>query len=130
MIHRSNSAMDENADDPTLRRCKRFANDWIFGGIVMTNLFALRSTNPNVIYGTQNPEGDPENIDIIKATAAECAVVIACWGVHGKLRERDKVVMRELSKNRLKHIGLTKAGHPRHPLYLPSNAKMAPLPQI
>jgi len=40
------STADETEDDPTIRRCIGFARDWGFGGIVMLNLFAYRSTDP------------------------------------------------------------------------------------
>ena len=35
------STADESVDDPTIRRCKGFAADWGYGGLIMANLFAL-----------------------------------------------------------------------------------------
>ena len=43
-------------------------------------------------------------------------MVIACWGTKGNFMERDLQVRRIIT--RMYHLGLTKAGHPRHPLYL------------
>ena len=43
------STADENKDDPTIRRCNSFANDWGYGGLCMTNLFAYRATDPSVV---------------------------------------------------------------------------------
>ena len=41
------STADATNDDPTIRRCVRFATDWGFGGLVMVNLFAYRATDPD-----------------------------------------------------------------------------------
>lgn len=40
------STADESEDDPTIRRCIRYARDWGYGGIVMLNAFAFRATDP------------------------------------------------------------------------------------
>lgn len=41
------STADESKDDPTIRRCIRFAKDWGYGGLLMMNAFAFRATDPN-----------------------------------------------------------------------------------
>jgi hypothetical protein len=38
------STADEQVDDPTIRCCIGFARDWGYGGLVMTNLFAIPAT--------------------------------------------------------------------------------------
>lgn len=51
-------------------------------------------------------------------TWADC--VIAAWGVHGTHLNRETDVIRLMVslKAPLFHLGLTKAGHPKHPLYI------------
>ncbi len=41
------STADAVKDDPTIRRCKHFAQAHGYGSFVMLNLFALRSTDPS-----------------------------------------------------------------------------------
>ena len=41
------STADERIDDPTIRRCRGFAESWGYGKMYMLNLFAYRSTDPN-----------------------------------------------------------------------------------
>lgn len=40
------STADETNDDPTLKKCMKFAHRWGFGSMCMTNLFAFRATEP------------------------------------------------------------------------------------
>lgn len=119
------STADETKLDPTLRRCLRFANDWGYGAFVMLNLFAYRATDPLAMKAASHPVG-PDNDYWLKIFTASAVTdcVIACWGVHGDWNRRAEIVrvlMREWGV-KLHHLGLTKGGHPRHPLYLPSSA--------
>lgn len=83
------STADETADDPTIRRCIRFARDWGFGGLLMTNLFAFRATDPAVMKAEAEPVG-PENSAIIQSNACNAGIIIAAWGVHGVHMGRDR----------------------------------------
>lgn len=47
------STADERNDDPTVRRCIRYAADWGAGGMVMLNLYAYRSTDPKKLKWEQ-----------------------------------------------------------------------------
>ncbi len=38
------STADETEDDPTIRRCISFAQNWGYGGLYMANLFVFRAT--------------------------------------------------------------------------------------
>lgn len=111
------STADETQDDPTIRRCIGFAKRWGYGGLVMLNLFAYRSTDPRGLKVAADPVG-PENDETLLRVTAEAGCVIAAWGAHGALFGRDAAVRRLLAHLTLDHLGLTKAGHPRHPLYL------------
>lgn len=116
------STADENLDDPTIRRCIAFAKRWGYGGIIMINLFAYRATDPRDMKKQLYPHGS-ENNRWIKEAGKEANLMIACWGTHGVYRERGAQVKRMLQAYfgdmiRLCHLGLTKDGYPKHPLYL------------
>lgn len=119
------STADETEDDPTIRRCIGFAKRDGFGGIIMLNLFAFRSTDPAGLKGVDDPVG-PWNNDRISRACKDRAV-IAAWGVHGVLNRRDRDVRILLAGSDLRCLGRTKDGHPRHPLYLRSDSPMVPL---
>ena len=112
------STADEVNDDPTIRRCIGFAKAWGFGALCMANAFAYRATDPKVMKAAAFPIGG-DNDRWLKSCAAEAGVIIAAWGVHGDHMGRDSQL--KLLLPRLQHLGLTKHGHPKHPLYLRGN---------
>jgi hypothetical protein len=121
------SVADALVDDPTIRRCMGFARSWGYGGIVVTNLFAFRATSPVDMIAALDPYG-PENDGYLFGTASDSPLVVCAWGVHGGLYGRGREVVRGLRARNITphHLGLTKGGHPKHPLYLP--AKATPIP--
>ena len=84
------STADENANDPTVERCERRAHDWGYGGVIVTNVFAWRSTDPRGLHDTEDPVG-PENDAVIPRAALAARDTICAWGVHG--RERGMVLV-------------------------------------
>jgi hypothetical protein len=109
------STADEKKDDPTVRRCICFAQDWGYGGIYMMNIFAYRTTYPVVLMAAYSPIGVYNDRFLVKY-AKMSSMVIACWGGHGHINNRGNQVKEILPK--LYHLGLTKYGQPKHPLYL------------
>lgn len=120
MLNPSTATAEE--DDPTIRRCQGFARSWGYSGIVVANLFALRTSDPRRLYRDHDPIG-PDNDRRLGDMAASggLGLVVAAWGVHGAYRARGGRVRAILENRRgqVHHLGLTQDGHPRHPLYLP-----------
>lgn len=78
------STADANVLDPTVTRCVDFANRWGYGGLHVTNLFALVSTDPEGLYRATDPIG-PGNDRAIRETAQGAGAVVCAWGNHGSL---------------------------------------------
>jgi hypothetical protein len=117
------STADETRDDPTVRRCVRFARDWGFGGLVIRNLFAYRSTDPVALGTVPDPVG-PENDSWLAYFRRSARLTVVAWGTRGGLFGRDAAVLSMLGN--VCSLGRTKSGAPRHPLYLPSSTVPAP----
>jgi hypothetical protein len=117
------STADETQDDPTVRRCIRYAQSWGHSGLIMTNIFAWRDTDPAGMKAADDPIG-PDNDEALCAAASAADVVVAAWGVHGAHLGRGDAVRRLLP--RLHHLGLNQDGSPKHPLYLPKNLNPKP----
>lgn len=116
------STADADEDDPTIRRCIGFAKSWGYGGIKVVNLFAYRATNPKELTKVIDPVGI-ENNKYIAITIEEAGIVVAAWGTKGNYLSRQSH-LRELGLlPDLHYLGLTKDGHPKHPLYLKADLK-------
>lgn len=121
------STADAMVDDPTIARCVRRTREGGFDELVVTNIFALRSTDPAGLRAVEDPVG-PENDWAIRGALLGAQLVICAWGVHGTYRGRDRQVLATLRECGVTpHVlGLTKDGHPRHPLYMPTAAQPVP----
>lgn len=117
------STADEYEDDPTIRRCIGYAKSWGCGALLMTNAFAYRATNPEVMKAQSDPVG-PDNDDALLAWSEHASIVVAAWGEHGRHLDRHDRV-RQLVPN-LHYLKLNKDGTPAHPLYL--RADLTPRP--
>lgn len=113
------STATEVQNDPTVERCERRARTLGFGAFRVTNIFAFRATDPRVMRAEPDPIG-PGNDAALAASARWADQVICAWGGHGTHLRRGPQVEALLRATGcpLYHLGLTKDGQPRHPLYI------------
>ncbi len=113
------STATEVQNDPTVERCERRARALGFGAFRVTNIFAWRDTDPKALRKAKAPVG-PDNDRILTESCDWADRIIAGWGSHGDHLGRGAQVARLLrdTGRPVFHLGLTKAGHPRHPLYI------------
>lgn len=115
------STATEQQDDPTVARCKTRAALLGYDGFIVTNLFALRSTNPKNLKKVRDPIG-PENNQTLVGVADDADMIICGWGQHGKLHGRSEEALAELKARyprKLYALKISDDGTPWHPLYLP-----------
>jgi hypothetical protein len=115
------STADEHVDDATVRRCLGFARNWNYGGLVLVNLFAYRSTDPSALRQAEDPIG-PLNDESIASCCRSASRVVVAWGIHGDCHRRDRDVLSLLSRPYC--LGLTRNGAPKHPLYLAADTRL------
>ena len=60
------STADEVDDDRTIKRCISYAKQWGYGGIIMANLFAYRTSSPNVMMDSHDPIGKENDAWLVK----------------------------------------------------------------
>jgi len=113
------STATEVQNDPTVERCERRARALGFGGFRVCNIFAFRATDPRDMRAAADPVG-PDNDRVIVEGVDWADEVIAAWGTHGAYLAQGAHVENVLRRSGavLKMLGLTKAGHPKHPLYI------------
>lgn len=122
------STATEVQNDPTVERCERRARTLGFGSFRVTNIFAWRDTDPRKMRAAADPVG-PENDTTIVQSATQwigqSGQVICAWGAHGDHLNRGAHVEALLRAAQLPlfALGITKAGHPKHPLYISYSEK-------
>ncbi|TRW96069.1 DUF1643 domain-containing protein [Paracoccus sp. M683] len=121
------STATEVQNDPTIERCERRARALGFSGLGVVNLFAFRATRPADLKRAADPIG-PLNDAAIRTAARRADQILCAWGVHGQHLCRDarvRAILRGQDRPML-HLGLTNAGAPRHPLYVPYARPLQP----
>lgn len=124
------STADEKRNDPTVERCCRRSFAWGFDTVEIVNVFALRSTRPDVLYDHPDPIG-PRNDSAIRRVIERSDRVVCGWGLHGEIRGRGaqvRAILRELDRPiDLLCLGRNESGSPRHPLYVPYHFEPIPM---
>ena len=115
------STANEKIDDPTIRRCINYAQNWGYGSLLMVNLFAYRATIPSELKNVKNPIGNDNDLHIIELLK-KADIAVAAWGNEGTLLNRDKEVKKILPN--LMCLKINKSGQPSHPLYQKNDLKL------
>ena len=118
------STANKEKSDTTVAKVETVAANNGFDGFVMTNLYPLRSTDPNGLPAVEDQDLLKKNINAIQelAKTGQSPVFWAAWGGDITIRTYLSGVL-ELLEKEVKalngswvHYGkLTKYGHPRHP---------------
>lgn len=125
------SIADAEVDDATIRVCCGRAKLLGYKGIVVYNLFALRSVSPKELYNHSDPIGPSNNRYLenrLKELYRQNEPVIIAWGNHGSFKNRDKEFL-EMSREyntKLLALKITKSGQPAHPLRISYNQDLIP----
>ena len=122
------SSADSNRDDPTLRRCMAFSHAWSFGSLEIVNLYAWRTPSPSDLVRVPYPVGS-ENDRYIQEASLRASRIIVAWGAHKVVHGRDCEVL-DLLNQPVWCLGVTRAGLPRHPLYLKREVALCPFEPV
>lgn len=129
------STADATVPDPTVTRLLGFAEREGWGWLHVVNLFALRGKDPRVLDcmhpgpGARHradscPECTARNVgphgdDYLRDSIAAAELIVVGWGAPAVLYPRRVAQVRALLEGRRPvSFGVTKEGHPRHPLYV------------
>lgn len=120
------STATETEDDPTIRRCIDFARRWGFAELAIINVYAWRSTDPDVLPSIADPVG-PGNDAAIAGVVARAGRIVCGWGKHAQ-PERVRRIEELLApaRDRVFALAVNKDGSPSHPLYLPGGLTPQP----
>lgn len=112
------STADERRNDPTIERCERRSRAMGFGAYRIVNLYAFRATLPRDLLAAPDPVG-PRNAAALRDAARWSGRIICGWGAHADpARAGDAAALMRQAGAALFHLGVTRTGQPRHPLYV------------
>ena len=117
------STADGSNDDNTSRVCINYAKRWGYGGLLLGNLFAYRSTDPSALYSSPDPVGT-ENDAWLNSLQSQAKLVVCAWGDAGSYKGRDLAVLSFILEPHC--LVKLKGGQPGHPLY--KRADLQPIP--
>lgn len=119
------STADARQDDATIRSCVRLVSGMGYGSIEVVNVFGWRATDPSELAKAPDPVG-PQNDPILEAAITRCDVVILAWGAHSMAARRGREIASSVRswKPAVYCLGKTKAGAPKHPLYIKSGTPL------
>jgi len=118
------STADEIKNDPTVTRCINYSKDWGYGGLIMLNIFALRSKDPKNLYSAADPIG-PDNDFHLRSASSKAGITVAAWGNHGNYLNRARSAVKLLIDPQC--LILTKDGSASIPLGELSEPAISPL---
>ena len=130
------STADDTTDDATIRKVKGFTKRWGFDELAVVNLFALRATDPALLWHSLLNGDDvigARNDAVIAEEARKASMIVCAWGslqgTPGLPRAKD--VERLLWKHRqpmtvLHMLRACRDGNPGHPLYVSYNIVALP----
>jgi hypothetical protein len=132
------STADWEVDDPTIRRCIKFAQRENFHSLDVINLFSYRATKPNDLDYTRL--NDDTSLTITREKIRQTKIfdkIICAWGASSskfdsKIKRARDLQIWWIKQTAIEHnkklfcLGLTKNNDPRHPLYLKSDSPLIP----
>ncbi len=120
------STADGIEDDPTIRRCMRFAAAWDYTMLEVINLFAYRATKPKDLFKSAISRMGPSYNYHTNKSISGADLIICGWGKLPKayMEFSDAMVdrIRLLQKTPM-CLKVNKDGSPAHPLYLKADLK-------
>ena len=116
------STGNELEDDPTIRRIKKFANNWGYGGVYLMNLYAYITPNPKDLFKQTDLQKD--NFKHMLHYSKLSNNILLAYG-NFKLPNSQPI---DIIKYYMKHknifiLGTNKNGTPKHPLYISGNTQ-------
>jgi len=121
------STADATTEDPTIRRCIGFTQAWGFGSIDVLNLYAYRATDPGELRKAGFPVGQYTEAIMRSVLSEYVDLVVVAWGTLARQERASEVLQIVRDAGFEPHaLQTTKAGHPAHPLYLPSTCQPIP----
>ncbi len=120
------STANEVTADPTITRCMVRATRAGFGGLLMANLYAYVSSNPEVLLRDGDYIGGDNDVYLNQMIGLAGRVVCA-WGSFPAANVRAAAVLKLIAEPYC--LEVNRDGQPRHSLYVAYDIPITPYPR-
>ena len=116
------SIANKETSDRTISRVMTHAQRFGYDSFIMINIYPLRATNFNKLPKELDKKLHEQNLTEIMKAVEKASAILCAWGTHICDREYFKICYNDILKIILKRelptycLGVTKYGHPLHPL--------------
>ena len=116
--------------DPTIKRVRKIVDKEKLNGWIMINLYPMRTPKPSELPPAMDEEISKRNREVIKWIDHNYPIgrVYAAWGTNiekrGYLVDECQDIVDSIHSDQWFVRGITKNGHPKHPLYVSYEEKM------
>ena len=124
------STADAYKDDPTIRRCRGFAQEWGYAGMYIGNMLAYRATDPKELPDDISEAIGPHRDHYLQELCERSNIIVCAWGSSAPtLINRRVSIMTHQNiledHNYLVYcLGRNGNGKPKHPLYLRKDSEL------
>ena len=125
------STADVATNDATVRRCLYFARREDMTDLLIGNLWPLVSTSPRALFNQRIARGDERlNETWLRTMAAKAERIVCAWGHWGEIQAQGRHIHDRICEwghgDKLRCLGTTLSGEPRHPLRLRRDTPLEP----
>ena len=130
MVGLNPSTATPDLPDPTITRIRKIAAQENFDGWIAINLYPMRDKDPDKLPDSLDRKIAEKNIKVIKWIDKNYTIgrLYAAWGTNiekqAYLVDECRRIVDSVQSEQWFTRGVTKYGHPRHPLYVPYKQKM------
>jgi hypothetical protein len=123
------STANAETDDNTISKIKQIADFNGFGGLMVGNLFAFITSNPDVLRleiakDMSTAVGGEETDLSIREMANQCNIVVFAWGAFNMDQGREELMIKRFPDAMC--LKVNRLGSPKHPLYCKTKTNFIP----
>lgn len=121
------STADHSKNDPTINRIMAYSRGWGYSGLLVLNIYAIRSTQQANIKGQVGSRNDWWLSTIFEFARKKDVPIVCAWGVKHKDRGDEVRSIAKRVGKKLLCLELSTNAEPKHPLYLSKTLRPRPL---
>ena len=117
------SSAGAHHDDPTVKKCMKYAWQWGYGRLKVLNVYPHVSTDPRRLDRSLGRSQNLLQFDQLRQTSlvtTDADRIVCAWGKHAKPDDTQEILRRIGQHPSVWALRKNRDGSPQHPLYIPA----------